>query len=104
MSDGRLSVALADDGGGDAARTVDALLLQQEAPVEQRVAAGGAVEALGRGVPVHLVAVADARLVGPDRSLALVTVLFNHHIQHHRYLFKSCSQQVAGNKKSWSYN
>ena len=82
----RDAVWLLDDGGslflddgslfldGAVPGTVDAIVLEQELAIDHRGAAVVAAEARRVRVPVHF-PVANARLIGPDRSAALVAVL-----------------------------
>lgn len=67
-----------DDGSlfldGAVPGAVDAIVLEQELAIDHRGAAVVAAEARRVRVPVHF-PVANARLIGPDRSAALVAVL-----------------------------
>ena len=75
LDDGSLFL---DDGSlfldGAVPGTVDAIVLEQELAIDHRGAAVVAAEARRVRVPVHF-PVANARLIGPDRSAALVAVL-----------------------------
>ena len=61
-------------GGSAFPGTENLILSEQELAIHHGRVTGATLEARRRGVPVHL-AVADPHLVGPDRLLALETVL-----------------------------